>query len=84
MKADGGGSAPRLPAPQHRVEALPHVGKVREFAIQVSTLPLHKPANVRVRHTPRSLDCDDLPDLVQAEAEPLRLRDASRFSVSRP
>jgi hypothetical protein len=75
VKTDEGSSAPRLPTSQHRVQALPHVGKVCEFSIQVGTLPQHKAVNMRARQAPGSLDRHDLSDLFQHEPEPLRLPD---------
>jgi hypothetical protein len=75
VKADGGGSASRPPASKHQVQALPHLPEVLEFPIQVRPLPQHQIVNVRAWQAPRSLDRDDLLNLVQTEAEALRLTD---------
>jgi hypothetical protein len=73
MKADGRCSAPRRPSSEHRVQALPHLAEVGEPSIQVGALAQHQTVNVGTRQAPGTLDRDDLLDLVQAEAKPLRL-----------
>jgi hypothetical protein len=73
VEADGSRSASRLPAPEHRIEALAHVGQIGQASIQVGPLAQHQPMNVRAWQAAGALDGDDVSDLAQAEAEPLRL-----------
>jgi hypothetical protein len=54
---------------------LPHLAEVCEPTIEVGALPQHQIVNVGTRQTPRTLDRDDLLDLFQTEAKPLRLPD---------
>jgi hypothetical protein len=68
VKAHGGCSAPRPPASEHRVQALPHVGQIEKPSIQVSPLTEHQSVSVGARQAPGSLDRDDLFDLLQREA----------------
>lgn len=75
MKADSGRSAPQLPASEHLVQALPHLGQIGKPSIQVSLLAAHERADVGAWRAAGPLDRDDLPDLIQAEAESLRLPD---------
>jgi hypothetical protein len=75
VKADGGRAAPRPPASEHRVQTLTHFPEVCEPQLQVRPLPRHQIVDVRIRQASRSLNRDDLLDLVQTEAEPLCLAD---------
>src|SRR6266508_1623198 len=65
----------RAPALHQCSEAITHLHEVREPPVEFVSLSPDKVADVVARSASRSLDGDDLLDLVQGEAESLRLPD---------
>ena len=57
------------------MEGTAHFGEVGERPIEVGHLAAHELADVPARSAPGPLDGNDLPDLLQREAEASRLRD---------
>jgi hypothetical protein len=60
---------------EHRAQALAHRGQIASRRSRSALLAEHERPNVRARQAAGPLDRDDLPDLLQAEAEPPRLPD---------
>jgi len=72
--ADGRrGALPGAPVVEQPPKAAPDLSQVGKLAVEVGGLAAHEVANVGARRAARPLDGDDLLDLAEREAEPLRL-----------
>jgi len=63
----------RAPRSQQAPKPLTNLSQVGQRRVEIHELPAHELADVGARYTARSPDGDELPDLVEPEAEPLRL-----------
>src|SRR3989454_6420043 len=74
MRADSGGALRRRPpALRQMAKAVANLLQVLESLVELVRLPPDEITDVRTRRAARALDADDLLDLTQPEAEPLRL-----------
>jgi len=74
VRADGRrGAVPRLPVVQKPQQAAADLGQVGELAVEIGGFAPDEVADVGARRAARPPDRDDILDLAEREAEPLRL-----------